>query len=117
MSIHAVAYNLGADKDDQLGTGLLFVLMGKDIAQTLNLIKQGNPVSGIVLLFTDQSGQKDRLAGRYRNRALDLSFGDRRRQTRGSCRRNVADYLFDVEPDISIGVDGGRNTQNTPRVR
>src|ERR1700694_5818277 len=105
MSIHAVADNLGADKDDQLGTGLLFVLIGKGVAQTRNLIEQGNPVSGIVLLFTDQSGQKDRLAGCYGNRAPDLSLGDGRRQTRGSGRRNVADFLFDVEPDISIGVD------------
>src|SRR5882672_727983 len=86
MSVHAVADNLGADKDDQLGAGLLFVLMGKGVAQTRNLIEQGNPVSVEVLLFADQSGQKDRLACRHGNRALDLSFGDRRRQTRGSCR-------------------------------
>ena len=27
-------------------------------------------------------------------------------------RRNVADFLFDVEPDISVDVDAGRNPQD-----
>src|SRR5947209_12936146 len=33
MSIGAIADDLGTDKDDQLGTGTLFVLMGKAVAQ------------------------------------------------------------------------------------
>src|SRR5260370_14351894 len=116
MSIGAVADNLGADKDDQLGARFLVVLMGEGVAQTWDLIEQGNPISTAVLLFADQSGQQDRLTGRHGNRAPDLSLGDRRRQTVGSCRRNVADFLFDIEPDISIDVDARRNTQNDTRV-
>src|ERR1700738_3683116 len=56
MSVRAIADNLGTDEDDQFGARFLVVLMGKAVAQTRNLIEQGNPVSGIVLLFADQSG-------------------------------------------------------------
>src|SRR5436190_10016327 len=111
MCIQAVADNLGADKDDQLGAGGLFVLMRKGVAETRNLIEQGNPVSRLVLLFADQSGQQHRLAGGHGNRTLDLSFGNSRIQTRGGSCSNVADFLLDVEPDISVDVDAGRNPQ------
>ena len=63
MSIHAVADNLGADEDDQLGTGHLFVLMREGVAEARNLIEQGDPVALFVLLFADQSGQQDGLTG------------------------------------------------------
>src|SRR5713101_5557058 len=98
MSIHAVADNLRADEDDQLGTGRLSVLMREGVAQTRNLIEQGNPVSRAVLLFADQSGQQHRLAGGHGDRTPDLSFGDSRGPARGGGRRNVTDFLFDVEP-------------------
>src|SRR5258708_38621221 len=116
MSIHAVADNLRADEDDQLGTGRLSVLMGEGVAQARNLIEQGNAVSGAVLLFTDQSGQQHRLTGGHGNRTPDLSFGNSRGQARGGGRRNVADFLFDVEADISGDVDAGRNPQNDASV-
>src|SRR5467141_1079460 len=116
MGIHAVADDLGADKDDQFGTRRLIVLMREGVAQTLNLVEQGNSVALVVMLFADQSGQQHRLAGGHGNRTLDLSFGDRRSQTRGGSRRNVADFLLDVEPDISVDVDAGRNPQNDTRV-
>src|ERR1700690_885807 len=50
MGVQAVADNLGADKDDQLGAGHGLVLMGEGVAQTRNLIKHGDPVSIKVLL-------------------------------------------------------------------
>jgi hypothetical protein len=67
MSIHAVANNLGANEDDQLSTGCLSVLMREGVTQTWNLIEQGNPVALIVLLFADQPGQQDGLAGGHGN--------------------------------------------------
>src|ERR1700693_5170090 len=73
MRIVAVADNLGTDEDDQFGAGVLLVLMRKGVTEALNLVEQGNPVPRIVLLFADQSGQQDRLAGRHGNRTLDLS--------------------------------------------
>src|ERR1700738_1032133 len=116
MSVRAVADNLGTDEDDELGPRLLVVLIRKAVADTRNLIEQGNTASGIVLLCAHQSVQQDRLSVGHGNRTLDLSLGDRRRQTGCSCRRNVAYFLFDIEPDISIGVDAWRNTQNDTRV-
>ena len=74
MSVRAIADNLGTDEDYKFGTRLRVVLMGKCVAQTRNLIEQGNSVAGIVLLFADQSGQQDRLAGGHGNRTLDLSL-------------------------------------------
>src|SRR5258705_5938258 len=112
MSIHAVADNLRADEDDQLGTGGLSVLMGEGVAQARNLIEQGNAVSGAVLLFADQSGQQHGLAGGHGNRTPDLSFGNSRGQARGGGWRNGADFLLDVEPDIAVDGDAGRNPQN-----
>src|SRR5712672_539632 len=63
MSIHAVADNLGADEDDQFGTGHLFVLMRERVAEAWNLIEQGDSVALFVLLFADQSSQQDGLTG------------------------------------------------------
>src|ERR1700680_3145253 len=48
MGIQAVADNLWADKDDQLGTGVLLVLMREGGGEPLNLIENGNSVSGLV---------------------------------------------------------------------
>src|ERR1700758_4471232 len=53
MSIRAVADNLRTDKDDQFGPRLGFVLIGKPISDTRNLIEQGNSASVAVLLFAD----------------------------------------------------------------
>ena len=48
MSIRAVADNLRTDKDDQFGPRLGFILIGKAIADTRNLIEQGNSASGAI---------------------------------------------------------------------
>src|SRR5215468_12049272 len=68
IGIEAVANNLRADEDDELGPGCLLVLMREGIAQSLDFIQQWNSAAISVLLLADQSGQQNGLPAGHRDR-------------------------------------------------
>src|SRR5215470_15432083 len=114
--VRAIADDLGTDEDNQFGARSLLGLTRKGIAQPGDFVQQRNAAARSVLLFADQSGQQDGLSGGDRNRAFHPPLRNRRRQAGGRCRRDVAYFLLDIEPDIAVDVDTGRYPQDDASV-
>ena len=90
--------------------------MGEDVSKIGDLVEARNAVAGALMSLADETGQKHGLATGNRDRALDLSLCDGRRQAVGRCRRNIADFLLDIEPDVAIHIHPRRHPQDDPGV-
>src|SRR5262245_8415483 len=118
MRVDVVADDLRADEDDQLGPQRAVGPVREGGAKRARqLIEHGDAGRTALLALADQSGKKHRLPAGDRYRALDAALRHRRRQRRAAlCRRDVADLLLDVEPDIAIDVDARNDAENDARV-
>src|SRR5258707_11062526 len=110
--VHAVANDLRADEDDELGSAVRFVLVREGVTQILNLIEQRNAAAVEILLLLNQARQQHGLAARNPDRALDLPLREGWVAADARIVLNLADLLLDIEPHVAVGIDPGHHTQD-----
>src|SRR5262249_165742 len=114
--IDAVADDLRANEDDQLGSLPAASVVGKGIADPIQLFEDWNAGSAAVLGFADQAGEQDGLAACNRDRTPDLALRDGRGQGPWvGVVRDIADLVLNVEEHVSIHVDPWHDAQDNAR--
>src|SRR5262249_46091728 len=113
VGVDAVANDLRADEDDELGAVDGAVVVAEQLAQGAELVEQRQAGPAARLRLGDQPAEQHGLAVGDRDRALHppLPHGGRERIA-ADAPGDVPDLLLDGEQHGAVGVDARRHAQN-----